>query len=60
MDEDRMTSFLRRRAEYCRRLALMQRDPSIAQELHALARRYEASLAAAVPRTGSREISFSG
>jgi hypothetical protein len=53
MDEDRMTSFLRRRAEYCRRLAIMQRDPSIAQELHELARRYEASLEADAPRPGS-------
>jgi hypothetical protein len=34
-------SYLRRRAEYCRRLALMHRDPSIAHELHELARRYE-------------------
>jgi hypothetical protein len=41
MDEARMTRFLRRRAEYCRRLAMMQRDPSIAEELRALARRYE-------------------
>ena len=60
MDEDRMTSFLRRRAEYCRRLALMQRDPSIAQELHALAQRYEASLEAEAPLSGGREISFGG
>ncbi len=37
-------SYLQRRAEYCRRLALMQRDPVIANELHEMARRYEAGL----------------
>ena len=60
MDEDRMTPFLRRRAEYCRRLATMQRDPSIAQELRELARRYEASLESGAPLPGEREISFRG
>jgi hypothetical protein len=34
-------AFLRRRAECCRRLALMQRDPGIAQALEELSRRYE-------------------
>ncbi len=38
-------SYLQRRADYCRRLALMQRDPVIANELHEMARRYEAEAA---------------
>jgi hypothetical protein len=57
MNKDRITAFLRRRAEYCRRLAMMQRDPSIAQELRALARRYETSLEAARPRGAAPELS---
>jgi hypothetical protein len=36
---------LRRRADNCRRLARMQRDPSIANELKGLARRRDAEAA---------------
>jgi hypothetical protein len=60
MNEDRITAFLRRRAEYCRRLAMMQRDPSIAQELRALARRYETSIEAGVPLGAAPELSLRG
>ena len=60
MSEDRTTAFLKRRAEYCRRLAMMQRDPSIAEELRALARRYETLLEAGLPVGGGPEFSFSG
>lgn len=55
-----MTAFLRRRAEYCRRLAMMQRDPSIAEELRALARRYETSLEAGAPVGSAPGFSFRG
>lgn len=47
-------SYPQRRAEYCRRLALMQRDPVIAQELHEMARRYEDDADTAPPRVAAR------
>ncbi len=49
-------SNLRRRAEYCRRLALMQRDPVIANELHEMARRYEAEAAEEASLSSLRQL----
>jgi hypothetical protein len=49
-------SFLQRRADNCRRLARMQRDPSIANELRGLARRYDAEAAVEATHAALRRI----
>lgn len=49
-------SHLQRRADYCRRLALMQRDPVIANELHEMALRYEAEASAEATHAVLRRV----
>jgi len=49
-------SCLQRRADNCRRLARMQRDPSIANELRGLARRYDAEAAVEATRAAARRV----
>lgn len=49
-------SHLQRRADYCRRLALMQRDPIIANELHEMALRYEAEAGAEATYAALRRV----
>ncbi len=49
-------SCLRRRADNCRRLARMQRDPSIANQLRGLARRYDAEAAVEATHAALRRI----
>jgi hypothetical protein len=47
---------LQRRADNCRRLARMQRDPSIANELRGLARRYDAEAAVEATHAALRRM----
>ncbi|HWG78584.1 MAG TPA: hypothetical protein VN681_02360 [Stellaceae bacterium] len=49
-------AFLQRRADNCRRLARMQRDPSIANELRGLARRYDAEAAVEATHAALRRM----